>query len=581
MRKHLAIVSMIALTACVTGPAVVSPVTPLTARGGDPVADALIALNALCSAEDLGLGEARPDIKLSGGMGTGGFKVDTANAEAQTWFNYGLALSHAFYHKDAKAAMKRATELDPTCSMCAWGYAWALGPTLNYSLKDDERKLALAEAERAKSLARAGDTKALRLAEAMVARYTVPPPAPEARTKGKPKDKAGEAGVVAEGTDTEPAFADAFAKIAADYPEEQELSVLAAHSLMMASSKEKPADLKQALVLLEKVLKDHPDDTGAIHYYIHATEFDGRAEDALSYARRLGALAPKASHLVHMPAHTFFRAGLYQEAAVVNAQAIEADTAWVAGGGDPRPPMLADFKMPMYYSHNFAFGLAGAMMSGDGDLALKYADHVSKVYPESGDKQRFDPTPRTYVALARYAPDKMLALPPNTRNDDEFNTYQAYGRGEALLQKGDAAGARVELGKLRKVAGKDPEGGVALAVLEGRLAMAEGNARAAAKAFRKGSELQEKEFGDWMDPPTWWYPVRRSLAAASLKAGDFAKAETEAAVSLKTWKHDALALWVLGNAQIGQGKTVEGEASLAEARKLWRGDFASITVEAI
>ena len=444
MRKHLAIVSMIALTACVTGPAVVAPVTPLAARGGDPVADALIALNALCSAEDLGLGEAKPDIKLSDGMGTGGFKVDTANAEAQTWFNYGLALSHAFYHRDAKAAMKRATELDPTCSMCAWGYAWALGPTLNYGIEDDERKVALAEAERAKSLAKPGDTKALRLAEAMVARYTAPPPAPETKAKGK----AGEAGVVAEDAGTEPAFADAFAKIAADYPEEQELSVLAAHSLMMASSREKPADLKRALVLLEKVLKDHPDDTGAIHYYIHSTEFDGRPEDALSYAKRLGALAPKASHLVHMPAHTFFRAGLYQDAAVVNAKAIEADTAWVAGGGDPRPPMLADFKMPMYYSHNFAFGLAGAMMSGDGELALKYADHVSKVYPDTGDKQRFDPTPRTYVALARYAPDKMLALPLNSRTDAEFGIYRAYARGEALLQKGDAAGARTELGKI-------------------------------------------------------------------------------------------------------------------------------------
>ena len=73
-------------------------------------------------------------------MGTGGFKVDTSDAEAQEWFNYGLALSHAFYHQDVKAAMKRAVELDPTCSLCSWGEAWALGPTLNYGIKDDERK---------------------------------------------------------------------------------------------------------------------------------------------------------------------------------------------------------------------------------------------------------------------------------------------------------------------------------------------------------------------------------------------------------------------------------------------------------
>ena len=125
MRKHLAIVGMITLAACVTGPAAVTPVAPLAARGGDPVADALIALNALCSAEAVGLGEIRPDLKLADGMGTGGFNVDTASADAQAWFDYGLALSHAFYHQDAKAAMKRSVELDPSCSMCGWGEAWA------------------------------------------------------------------------------------------------------------------------------------------------------------------------------------------------------------------------------------------------------------------------------------------------------------------------------------------------------------------------------------------------------------------------------------------------------------------------
>ena len=50
------------------------------------------------------------------------------------------------------------------------------------------------------------------------------------------------------------------------------------------------------------------------------------------------------------------------------------------------------------------------------------------------------------------------ALPSKTakRDEPEFRAYQAYGRGEALLQKGDAAGARIELGKLRNAAGDDP-----------------------------------------------------------------------------------------------------------------------------
>lgn len=578
MHRQIMATAFIALAACATGSAVVPPIAVLAPSSGDPTVDSLLALNALCSAEESGLAAPKPDLKLADGMGTGGFKVDTSNNEAQAWFNYGLALSHAFYHQDAKAAMKRAVELDPTCSMCAWGEAWALGPTLNYGIKDDERKVALAAAVRAQTLAKPGDEKARRLADIMAARYAEPPAVADKKAAG---GKAGEAGVVAEETSTEPAFAAALAKIAADYPAEAELAVLAAHSLMMSSSEEDTANLKAALVVLEAVLKDHPNDTGAIHYYIHATEFDKRAEDALPYAKRLGDLAPMASHLVHMPAHTFFRAGLYQDAAVVNAKAIATDAAWMAGGGDPRPPMLKGFEMPMYYAHNFAFGLAGAMMSGDGELALRYAEHVTTAYPETGEKKRFDPTPRTYVALARYAPDKMLALKPSSRDESQFRAYHAYGRGEAMLQKGDAAGARVELGKLRKVSADDPEAQVAITVLEGRIAMAEGNMRVAIASFSKGAALQEKEFGGWMDPPDWWYPVRRSLAAAYLKAGDYAKAEAEASASLKEWKHDPLALWVLGRAQYALGKSGEGRASLTKARGIWRGDFDSITVEAI
>lgn len=579
MRRRFALFAVTALAACATiGPATVPPIGGLAPSPGLS-AEAILAMGALCSAEEPGpLSVSAPDLKLADGMGTGGFKVDTANPEAQQWFNYGLALSHAFYHQDVKAAMKRAVALDPTCSMCSWGEAWALGPTLNYGIKDDERKLALAAAERAQVLVKPGDELARRLADAMVARYAEPAPKPADSAAGA---KAGEGGIVAEEASTEPAFADTLARIAADYPDMVELSVLAAHSLMMASSEEEPERLKAALVILEAVLKEHPDDTGAIHYYIHATEFDERAEDALSFAKRLGALAPNASHLVHMPAHTFFRAGLYQEAAVVNAQAIATDAAWVTGGGDPRPPMIADFRMPMYYAHNLAFGLAGAMMSGDSELALRYADHAMRAYPETEAIQRFDPTPRTYVALARYAPDRMLALTASSRDDNEFRAYHAYGRGEALLQKGDAAGARRELDKLRRIEGDNPEYKLAVAVLEGRLALAEGNVRTAIDRFSKGAALQDEAFGTWMDPPVWWYPLRRSLAAAHLKAGDFARAEAEAAASLKTWKHDPLALWVLGRAQYALGRAKEGAESLSRARQLWRGDFDSITTEAI
>ena len=73
----------------------------------------------------------------------------------------------------------------------------------------------------------------------------------------------------------------------------------------------------------------------------------------------------------------------------------------------------------------------------------------------------------------------------------------------------------------------------------------------AAKLFDNAAQVQETRLSEYWDPPNWWYPVRRSVAAAYLKAGDFARAEAEADKSLAIWKHDPMALWVKGKAQAG------------------------------
>jgi tetratricopeptide (TPR) repeat protein len=152
-----------------------------------------------------------------------------------------------------------------------------------------------------------------------------------------------------------------------------------------------------------------------------------------------------------------------------------------------------------------------------------------------------------------------------------------------MLLTGDVAGARGEVKALKQVkgAGGRPELIIARGVLEARIAMAEGDAAKAARLFDNAARVQEMQLSGSWDPPNWWYPVRRSVAAAYLKAGDFARAEAEADRSLASWKHDPMALWVKGKAQAAAGKAAEGEATLAEARKLWRGDFGSITADAI
>jgi hypothetical protein len=71
-------------------------------------------------------------------------------------------------------------------------------------------------------------------------------------------------------------------------------------------------------------------------------------------------------------------------------------------------------------------------------------------------------------------------------------------------------------------------------VLEGRAALLEKDPGAALVAFRKAAKLQESEsFQMFSDPPAFWYPVRRDVAAALLALGRPKEALVEAETTLR------------------------------------------------
>lgn len=68
--------------------------------------------------------------------------------------------------------------------------------------------------------------------------------------------------------------------------------------------------------------------------------------------------------------------------------------------------------------------------------------------------------------------------------------------------------------------------------------------------------------------------MRRSLAAAYLKAGKPAEAAAAARASLAEWPHDALALRILAQADKPRGAEYR-----AEAGKSWQGDLAKVPLD--
>ncbi|MGH6909638.1 MAG: hypothetical protein ACREE0_10740, partial [Phenylobacterium sp.] len=215
---------------------------------------------------------------------------------------------------------------------------------------------------------------------------------------------------------------------------------------------------------------------------------------------------------------------------------------------------------------------------------------AGKAFNQGPADRRVTAASRSLVALGRYAPDRALAVPERPDDKRIQKIYRHYARGEALAFRGDAIGVKREadavsaLGVEASAAtenGAVQIAGIAAKVLAGRAAMLQGQPAQAADLYAQAAAAQEKAFPVLknFDPPPWWYPVRRSTAAAYLKAGRYADAEREAKASLVDWPQDALALRVLSQAERKLGHAKAADDHLAEARRVWEGDLRKVPID--
>ena len=501
--------------------------------------------------------EPSPHPGIMKGYGGGGFAIRTNVPAAQAFFDNGMQLAHAFAHKAAIAAFQEARRLDPACAMCAWGEAWSSGPTINYGIGPDDRKKLADIVETAEKLAAGGSANEKALIDALKARY--------ADDKGNR------------------AFAEKMDALATANPADDELAVIAADALMIDSDYQ-ASKMPRPVALLETVLKRNPDYTPAIHFYIHATELAGYADRATPYADRLAALAPAASHLVHMPAHTYFWIGRYADAATTNVRAVE-----ISDENAKRQKLAEpDGRWTLaYYGHNVSFGLAGALMAGDAQSGLALARPVVAMAARSAQLTdgREYPVGRAYVALAILAPPaEMLAVAdPGAGNPSARQSWH-YARGEAFARQGDVKAVLQEADAVQKGATPADDkvgqqiGHVAKLVLEGRAAMLSNRPADAAKKFTKAADIEEANpLGGTSDPPAWWYPVRRDLAAALLADGKAEQAVAAADASLKRRPHDAVALSIRARAEEQLGRKQTAMLDRREALHGWRGDPRAVS----
>jgi hypothetical protein len=107
------------------------------------------------------------------GLSAAPFPVSTPSAEVQAYVDQGMALVWGFNHAEAVRSFRAAQALDPSCAMCFWGEALALGPNINDTMAQDAIRPAWAAIRQANDLSGPATEREKALIEALSARYGI------------------------------------------------------------------------------------------------------------------------------------------------------------------------------------------------------------------------------------------------------------------------------------------------------------------------------------------------------------------------------------------------------------------------
>jgi pimeloyl-ACP methyl ester carboxylesterase len=508
------------------------------------------------------------------GLGDINHPVTTNNPEAQKFFNQGLAYMYAFNHEEAIRSFKQAAQLDPQMAMAYWGVAIALGSNYNVPADGPALVQAYTNLKKAMELAPKASEHDRAYIDALSKRYS--------------------ADVQADQTKLAVDYKNAMGELAKAYPDDLDAATLYAESMMnlhpwkLWALDGKPAEGTLEIVsVLESVLRRDPNHSGANHYYIHAVEASTNAERALPSAARLGKIAPKAGHLVHMPSHVYIRTGDYFQAAQSNVDAIAVDREYIQTSGNN------GLYPAMYYNHNIHFLAAASAMNG------RYADSIKSARQlEANVKPLVKAMPMlemflpyTSESLVRFGKwDEILKEPKPDASLKIVTGFWHFARGSAYAASKETAKAEAELAALVAVDKSLTEERlfnnpainvmkVAELALEGKIALARGDKQQAVDLLTKA--IAAEDATDYAEPADWDLPTREVLGGALLANGDYKAAEKVFRDEILRRPRNGRALFGLAESLRKQGKEGAAKSVQGEFEKAWQHADTKLSVSSL
>src|SRR5580765_842132 len=352
------------------------------------------------------------------GLGQFTRKISSTNPEAQAFFDQGFQMMYPFAKPEAVRSFRESWKRDADCAICYWGEAWAWGSYLNAPMTAEEAPYAYAAIQKAVSLKSHADAKERALIDALAIRYVEHFDAEKRREQDR-------------------AYADGMGQLMTKYPQDLEIATLYGDALFLMEPRRGSRDINDPNVkrlheVLESVLARDLHHPGACHLYVHATEstqVPGRAEACAEF---LGNSIPGASHINHMPSHTWNEVGRWGDSVRANLEAWHSDLKAAIGEG-----------VAIYPEHNLHMLLYAAAYDGQGAVSMRAGKDYAKLTGNSFYEVL------TLVRFGRF--DEVLLVTNRPKGDVEGGLWD-FAQGYAYLKQGQADLAQVYLARVRKTA---------------------------------------------------------------------------------------------------------------------------------
>jgi tetratricopeptide (TPR) repeat protein len=476
------------------------------------------------------------------GLGPFTKTISTRNPEAQALFTQGMQMMYSFAKLDAVRSFRAAWQRDASCAICYWGEAWAWGSYLNGPILAEHSPFAYAAAKKALALkANAKLPWEVAFIDAIQSRYV---------EKFDPAKR----------MDQERAYAAVMQKVAEALPDDLDAVTLYGDALFLLEPRRGTRDINSPNIkrlhgVLESVLARDIKHPGACHLYVHATESTVDPGRASACAEFLGDVVPGASHMNHMPSHTWNEIGRWNDGVRANIKAWHSDLKAAIGEG-----------FAIYPDHNLHMLLFAASNDSQGGVATQ----AGKDYAKSTGDTMYQVL--TLVRFGRF--DEIPAVDTRPERDVPAGMWD-FAQGYAKLRAGDVDFARLYLTKVQKAAATSKQNfraheaskllGVVGNILDGEILRYIGDKKGALAKFEEA--VKHDDSIEYDEPEPLPFDARHWLGAMQLEAGLNAEAEATYRKELEEHPHNGWSLLGLKQALDAQGKPSTDVA--AQLEKAW------------